>query len=144
MIVLMIKMALFSLMSVFCQLWREVCLWGTYLHDIHIVCLFPADGVALGAAAASAQVSVQVVVFFAVILHKVRLLIFLDYHCWVILYWIAHTVKHLQGHGFDSHGMINWYNFCKASIAKHDPPPDTETESKTRAYKKRKMQYVSQ
>lgn len=44
------------------------------MDDIHIVSLSSVDGVALGAAAASSQVSVQVVVFFAVILHKVRLL----------------------------------------------------------------------
>ena len=36
------------------------------------ICLPVADGVALGAAVASSQVSVQVIVFFAVILHKVR------------------------------------------------------------------------
>ena len=35
------------------------------------LCLCLADGVALGAAVASSQVSVQVIVFFAVILHKV-------------------------------------------------------------------------
>lgn len=36
-----------------------------------MLCLCLADGVALGAAVASSQVSVQVIVFFAVILHKV-------------------------------------------------------------------------
>lgn len=37
-----------------------------------LVCLHIADGFALGAAVATGQVSVQVIVFFAVILHKVR------------------------------------------------------------------------
>lgn len=41
--------------------------------------LCSADGVALGAAAASSQVSVQLVVFFAVILHKVFVFFSLNY-----------------------------------------------------------------
>lgn len=40
------------------------------------LCIYAADGFALGAAVATGQVTVQVIVFFAVILHKVR---FTDY-----------------------------------------------------------------
>lgn len=69
----MIEMAQFSLVAVKRSPQLKLLLCATHLHDIHILCLFSADGVALGAAAASSQVSVQVVVFFAVILHKVRL-----------------------------------------------------------------------
>lgn len=71
------------LIVVFCQLWSDAHSWSCVCEE-HICMTFSlslcsADGVALGAAAASSQVSVQLVVFFAVILHKVFVFFSLNY-----------------------------------------------------------------
>lgn len=46
-----------------------------------LISLFPADGVALGAAASTSQTSVQLIVFVAIMLHKVKLNIYWSQCC---------------------------------------------------------------